>query len=103
MASAFADNPVRHAALLGAALALSACSSDRRTPELEDGSAKPLPMEAAAGDAHDATHTPGHPEAAAPVDVTPAPEGEPYETLSEWHLFRDAVRQSPADGVVPYD
>jgi len=35
--------------------------------------------------------------------VTPAPEGEPYKTLAEWHLFADPVSQTPTDGVVPYD
>jgi uncharacterized repeat protein (TIGR03806 family) len=35
--------------------------------------------------------------------VTPAPEGEPYSTLDEWHLFEDAVKQSPGVRVVPYE
>jgi uncharacterized repeat protein (TIGR03806 family) len=37
------------------------------------------------------------------VRPTPAPEGAPWETLEEWHLFADAVAQRPADGVVPFD
>src|SRR5690349_18752290 len=100
MASAFADNPARRAALFGAVLALSACSSDRTAQDTKDGSAEHV--DAAT---RDATHVPPAPEAeaAAPVTVTPAQEGEPYQTLSEWHLFRDAARQTPADGVVPYE
>src|SRR5687767_10982997 len=39
----------------------------------------------------------------APVRVTPAPAGSPWETLDEWHLFSDAATQKPADRVVPYD
>jgi uncharacterized repeat protein (TIGR03806 family) len=35
--------------------------------------------------------------------VTPAPEGAPYETLSEWHLFENAALQEPNAGVIPYD
>ena len=38
-----------------------------------------------------------------PVRVTPAPPGEPWETLAEWHLFSDVTKQEPADRVVPYD
>ncbi len=34
--------------------------------------------------------------------VTPAPEGSPFETLSEWHLFQNLVRQLPSQRVVPY-
>jgi uncharacterized repeat protein (TIGR03806 family) len=37
------------------------------------------------------------------VVVTPPPVGEPYDRLSDWHLFRDLALQTPADGVVPYD
>jgi uncharacterized repeat protein (TIGR03806 family) len=37
------------------------------------------------------------------VTPTPAPEGKPYQTLAEWHLFADAKAQTPADGVVPYE
>jgi uncharacterized repeat protein (TIGR03806 family) len=35
--------------------------------------------------------------------VTPAPEGTPYRTLAEWHLFDDALKQVPTSGVIPYD
>ncbi len=35
--------------------------------------------------------------------VTPAPEGEPYQTLEEWHLFSDAKAQVPAARVIPYE
>jgi uncharacterized repeat protein (TIGR03806 family) len=34
---------------------------------------------------------------------TPAPDGAPFSTLAEWHLFRDAPAQEPAEGVVPFD
>ncbi len=37
------------------------------------------------------------------VTPTPAPEGSPYATLDEWHLFADARAQTPAEGVIPYD
>lgn len=40
---------------------------------------------------------------AAPVKPTPAPEGEPFDTLAEWHLFSDDRAQTPAEGVIPYD
>lgn len=33
--------------------------------------------------------------------VSPAPEGKPYDTLAQWHLFTDAAGQVPAEGVVP--
>lgn len=35
--------------------------------------------------------------------VTAAPDGKPWQTLSEWHLFIDPVAQKPQDRVVPYD
>ncbi len=37
------------------------------------------------------------------VFVTPAPEGAPFQTLSEWHLFADGPEQKPAERVLPYD
>jgi uncharacterized repeat protein (TIGR03806 family) len=37
------------------------------------------------------------------VSVTPAPAGQPWGTLEEWHLFADAPAQQPARRVVPYD
>jgi uncharacterized repeat protein (TIGR03806 family) len=37
------------------------------------------------------------------VSVTPAPAGQPWETLEEWHLFADAPAQKPARRVIPYD
>jgi len=37
------------------------------------------------------------------IVVTPAPPGEPWATLDEWHLFSDAPGQKPAANVVPYD
>ncbi len=39
----------------------------------------------------------------APVTPTPAPAGEPYDTLDAWHLFTDARSQAPAEGVIPYE
>ena len=35
--------------------------------------------------------------------VAPAPAGDPWQTLGEWHLFTDAVQQAPNERVVPYD
>jgi uncharacterized repeat protein (TIGR03806 family) len=37
------------------------------------------------------------------VEPTPAPEGEPWETLTEWQLFEDAVQQRPANRVLPFE
>jgi uncharacterized repeat protein (TIGR03806 family) len=37
------------------------------------------------------------------VEPTPAPEGEPWQTLDEWHLFQNPAEQRPANRVVPYD
>src|SRR5215813_13389005 len=88
MDSVFAAD-ARHAAFLGVALAAFACSSEERRPETKNGP-----------DAHQADAAP---EAGPSVDPTPAPEGEPYETLDEWHLFANAVRQAPASDVVPYE
>jgi len=34
---------------------------------------------------------------------TPAPEGSPWATLDEWHLFADARALTLAEGVIPYD
>ena len=34
---------------------------------------------------------------------TPAPDGAPWATLDEWHLFADARAQAPGGGVIPYD
>lgn len=41
--------------------------------------------------------------APAVVTPTPAPPGEPYETLDEWHLFADAKNGTPAAGVIEYE
>ena len=38
-----------------------------------------------------------------PVVVTPPAFGEPYDKLSDWHLFADPLLQLPAERVVPYD
>ena len=45
---------------------------------------------------------PGTP-ADAGVLVTPAPPGQPWESLEQWHLFADASAQKPASRVIPYD
>jgi uncharacterized repeat protein (TIGR03806 family) len=46
----------------------------------------------------------GPPDAGpAPVSPTPAPDGQPYDTLAEWHLFTDGPGQTPAQGVIPYE
>ncbi|APR78785.1 Hypothetical protein A7982_04132 [Minicystis rosea] len=43
------------------------------------------------------------PPDAGTVKPTPAPEGKPWDTLAEWHLFTDDHEQTPAEGVIPYD
>lgn len=50
--------------------------------------------------APDASTDAGHDAGAA--QVTPAPEEEPWEQLSQWHLFEDIARQAPSDRVLPY-
>lgn len=35
--------------------------------------------------------------------VTPPPEGQRWQTLAEWHVFKDAVKQVPSDRVIPYE
>ncbi len=35
--------------------------------------------------------------------VTPAPPGEPWQALSEWHLFADLQDQTPAERVEPFE
>ncbi|HVU03966.1 MAG TPA: hypothetical protein VHE30_19540 [Polyangiaceae bacterium] len=67
-----------------------------------------LSLTAASCSSDDAAKPPHHDgasDAAAHGDggVTPAPEGSPYATLEEWHLFTDAKAQVPASGVIPYD
>lgn len=39
----------------------------------------------------------------AAVAVSPAPFGQPWETLGEWHLFTDIAAGTPNERVVPYD
>jgi uncharacterized repeat protein (TIGR03806 family) len=84
-----AADPRARAAALFVALALSACSSDKsagRTPSTGEAG---VPRGDGATDAGSG--------------VTPAPEGSPYETLAEWHLFAVAKTQIPNDGIVPYE
>jgi uncharacterized repeat protein (TIGR03806 family) len=45
----------------------------------------------------------GDDEAPGPVRVTPAPAGQPWETLGEWHLFANDKTQAPAERVEPYE
>ncbi len=70
-------------AVLGSSLA--ACSSDSKKvhPPLGEAGAPEAGADAATG-------------------VTPAPEGAPYTTLAEWHLFKDPVKQEPMDRLLPY-
>jgi len=42
------------------------------------------------------------PPDAAPQGVTPAPADEPWERLSDWHLFEDIAEQIPSERVLPY-
>ena len=78
----------KRVAALGALLSALACSSETHTNAKADASPEPH-HGSDAGDGGSA--------------VTPAPEGEPYGALEEWHLFKDAARQIPSSGVVPYD
>jgi uncharacterized repeat protein (TIGR03806 family) len=89
------------AALLGAC----ACSPDRTSAsDVNDGRARPVTdasrgKEAGSAPVKDASEEGTRGEAR----VTPAPEGEPFATLTEWHLFADPVAQLPAARVVPYE
>jgi uncharacterized repeat protein (TIGR03806 family) len=67
------------AATLVASLAIASCGDDAST--------------SAATSSGDSTPA---------VVVTPAPYGEPFDKLSEWHLFDDLAKHSPADRVRPY-
>lgn len=97
MAPAFAANRIRTALLFTAAVAWG-CSSDT--------AATARPPDGGGGSAGNGGHG-GAPDAAgkdaSDGGVTPAPEGEPYDTLAQWHLFRDATRQEPSERVVPYE
>lgn len=55
---------------------------------------------ASCGPEKDVTNADAGPQAVVP---TPAPFGQPYDTLDEWHFFQDASKQTPAQGVVQYD
>jgi uncharacterized repeat protein (TIGR03806 family) len=55
-----------------------------------------LSLPACGGD-DDGDDTPAH------SAVTPAPAGDPWETLDEWHLFDDAPEQKPNLRVEAYD
>ncbi len=37
------------------------------------------------------------------VEVTAPTDDNPYDSLSQWHVFSDAAHQIPADGVIPYE
>ena len=92
---------------LGGVLALGCGAEEDRardSPALDGGS-----------DTGGASGAPGQPDAIAPTDAaesdapsippgpTPAPDGEPYATLSEWNLFSDGPNQVPSEGVVPFE
>ncbi|HEX4340858.1 MAG TPA: SO2930 family diheme c-type cytochrome [Polyangiaceae bacterium] len=103
MASVFAGDKRRVAAAVSGVLLAAACSTDSTPSAQKDASAPHV--EAGAPDAApsarpDAAPPPSH---EAGSGVTKAPEDAPFSTLAEWHLFTDPVKQTPADGVVPYD
>jgi uncharacterized repeat protein (TIGR03806 family) len=106
MARAFCADGRARALWLSLAIALPACTSSTSPGAGHgEGGAPPhedaAPFDATASDATNSdTGTGGDAGSGA---VTPAPEGSPYRTLSEWHLFEDALRQTPVDGVIPYD
>lgn len=50
----------------------------------------------------DAGSDAGTPDAGSPREVTPAPADEPWDRLSQWHLFEDIATQKPAERVLPY-
>jgi uncharacterized repeat protein (TIGR03806 family) len=86
--------------VLGGALALG-CSADSAPNPSRDASVAPPDGSVSPRDA-------APPRDAAALDaasrgVTPAPEGSPYQTLDEWHLFSDPVRQLPSARVIPYE
>lgn len=87
MASLSAADPRARAVALFGVLALAACSSDHTAGRKVSSNDAGTSRDGAPG-----------------VDggVTPAPEGSPYQTLAEWHLFTDAKAQTPAEGIVPY-
>jgi uncharacterized repeat protein (TIGR03806 family) len=106
MARAFSADRWTRAAWLVAALALPACTSHTSSAGTSpEGGQLPrddaATLDAATFDA--ASGETGTADDGGSGEVTPAPEGTPYPTLSEWHLFRDAARQVPADHVIPYD
>jgi uncharacterized repeat protein (TIGR03806 family) len=97
MASASSAERSVRAVLLCAAALLAGCSSDKAPGAARDGGGP----EAGGGDASsaglpDASQTPAK-------GVTAAPDGSPWDTLAEWHLFTDPVKQVPQDRVIPYD
>lgn len=90
----FADARSSGVALLCALTLLSGCSSDSAPARSTE------PRHEDAGRTADAaTRT----EGGRTNGVTAAPDGKPWSTLAEWHLFQDPVKQTPMDRVVPYD
>lgn len=77
--------------VLAGALLSAACSRDRSPARASNADAE--------ADANPAS-TDGQTTV---TGVTPAPEGAPYPTLAEWHLFTEPVKQIPSPRVVPYD
>lgn len=62
-----------------------------------------LLLVAACGSSTDPGTTGGGGAPVAVTTPTPAPEGSPWDTIDEWHLFADARALTPAEGVIPYD
>ncbi len=94
--SAFEGSARLRSAALSMAIAVAGCASESALRNTADGSAGKLD-----GSSPDASGSEAR--EASSSGVTPAPEGRPYQTIAEWHLFTDPVRQAPAEGVVPYD
>jgi uncharacterized repeat protein (TIGR03806 family) len=90
-----AERSVRAGFLCAAAL-LAGCSSDRAAPATTRDGGGP---EAGGADASSSSLR----DASPAKGVTAAPDGSPWNTLAEWHLFTDPVKQVPQERVVPYD
>ncbi len=85
-----------------AVMCLAACGT--KTPDAPDLGAEPdLASPDAADAADDVTHdvAPDMPPACSPVFL--AADDEPFDTLDEYCLFADPVRQVPSDGVIPFE
>lgn len=47
--------------------------------------------------------TESHEQKPKPVVVTPPPYGQAFDKLSDWHLFADLAKLTPAERVIPYE